>query len=96
MQRGRLYGQLCQLSAIGGGTVPGVPLIEIIADKRVLIENHRGVYRYTRDQICVLTNSGMIRVEGQKLFLEKMAHDQLTIVGRIDGVHVCRGKPNAD
>jgi len=96
MQRGRLYGRLCQLSAVGGGTVPSVPLIEIIADKRVLIENHRGVYRYTREQICIHTGSGMIRVDGQKLFLEKMTHDQLTIVGRIDGVHMCRGKSDAD
>lgn len=96
MQRGRLYGRLCQLSAVGNGTVPNVPLIEIIADKRVLIENHRGVYRYTREQICVHTSSGMIRIDGQKLFLEKMTHDQLTIVGRIDNVSICRGKPDAD
>ncbi len=96
MERGRLYNRLCQLSAIGSGTIPGVPLIEIIADRRVLIENHRGVYRYTREQICVHTTSGMIRIDGQKLFLEKMSHDQLTVVGRIDGVSMCRGRINAD
>lgn len=95
MQRGRLYNRLCQLSATGEGTIPGVPLIEIIADKRVLIENHRGVYRYTREQICVHSSSGMIRIDGKKLFLEKMSHDQLTIVGIIEGVFLCRGGINA-
>lgn len=95
MQRGRLYNRLCQLSTFGEGTVPSVPLIEIIADRRVLIENHRGVYRYTREQICVHTVSGMVRIDGQKLFLERMSHDQLIIVGKIDGVSICRSGRNA-
>ena len=91
MQKGRLYDRLCQLSASGSGIVPGVPLVEIIADRRVLIENHCGVYRYTRDQICIQTTSGMIQIDGMNLYLEKMTYDQLTIVGKIDSVRLCRG-----
>ena len=91
MQKGRLYDRLCQLSASGSGIVPGVPLVEIIADRRVLIENHRGVYRYTREQICIQTTSGMIQIDGMNLYLEKMTYDQLTIVGKIDSVRLCRG-----
>ena len=96
MQRGRLYEKLCNISPISGGAIPGVPLIEIIADKRVLIENHHGVYCYTRDHICIHTSSGMIRVVGEKLFLEKMTQDQLTIVGKISGVEICNGGIDAD
>ena len=96
MGRGRLYDRLCHISTIGNGTMPGVPLIEIIADKRVLIENHRGIYRYTREQICVHTASGMIRIDGQKLFIEKMTRDQLIVVGKVEGVVMCRGGKHAD
>ena len=96
MRQGRLYNRLCQMSFSGNGTVPGIPLIEIIADKRVLIENHRGIHRYTREIICVETAIGIVRIKGQMLFLEKMSYDQLTITGNIDGVMLCRGGKNAD
>lgn len=96
MRRGRFYDRLCEVSAMGNGTMPSVPLVEIIADKRVLIENHRGIHCYTREQICVHTVSGMIRINGKKLFLEQMSHDQLTIVGKIEGVIMCRGVQDAD
>ena len=94
MQRDHMINRLYQLSA-GCSVVPGVPLIEIIADHRVLIENHRGVHRYTREQICVQTSLGMIRIDGKKLFLEKMSKDQLTIIGKIDAVSLYRGGKNA-
>ena len=89
-----MINRLCQLST-GCSAVPGVPLIEILADQRVLIENHRGVHRYTREQICIKSTLGMIRIDGKKLFLEKMSKDQLTIIGKIDTVSLCRGGKNA-
>ena len=96
MRSKRLYDRLCEFSAIGSGSIPGVPLVEIIADRRVLIENHKGVYRYTREQICIHSASGMIRIDGKQLYIEKMSHDQLAIVGKINGVVLCRGGKNAD
>lgn len=91
MSSRRINEHLGRLSTIGDGIVPGVPLIELIADKRVLIENHRGICKYTREQICVYAQCGIIRVCGQKLFLDKMTKDQLTITGKIDGIYWCRG-----
>lgn len=92
--RMRFYDRLAHLSALGNGTVPGVPLIEIIADKRVLIENHHGVCRYTHDQICVKTALGVIRIDGKCLFLEKMTKEQITVIGRIEGIYICRSEHN--
>ena len=73
MQKDRVFNRLYQA---GGGAVAGVPLIEIIADRRVLIENHHGVYRYTREQICIQTKGGMIKVDGKQLFLEKISKER--------------------
>ena len=96
MDRMRLYDRLSQLSMLGNGTVPGIPLVEIIADKRVLIENHQGVCCYSHEQICVKTSLGPVRIDGQCLHLKKMSKEQLTIVGKIEGVHICRGERNGD
>ena len=92
MQKDRVFNRLCQA---GGGAVAGVPLIEIIADRRVLIENHHGVYRYTREQICIQTKGGMIKVDGKRLFLEKISKEQLTIIGKIESVSLCQGGEHA-
>ena len=94
MQRDRMINRLCQLST-GCSAVPGVPLIEILADQRVLVENHCGVHRYTREQICIQTTLGMIKIDGKKLFLDRMSKDQLTIIGKIDAVSLCWGGQNA-
>lgn len=91
MQHGGIYDRLSRLSAIGSGSVPGVPLIEMISDKRVLIENHQGICRYTREQICIYAQCGIICVNGQNLYLEKMSKEQMVITGNVNGVHWCRG-----
>ena len=33
--------------------LPGVPIVELAGDRRVLIENHRGVTEYGMERICV-------------------------------------------
>ena len=96
MANGSIYDRLSRLSAIGDGTVPGVPLIEMISDKRVLIENHRGICRYTREQICVHAKCGVICINGQMLYLEKMSKEQLIVTGKIYGVCWCRGGKHGD
>lgn len=74
-----------------GETLPGKPLVEIIGDKRVLIENHFGVTAYCDKEICVKTSLGCVCITGSELMLAQMTRQQLVIVGRVDGVHLLRG-----
>ena len=84
------------LSRLGGiDNNPKMPLVELSGCGRVLIENHKGIYRYSREQICVCTVLGMIRIDGCRLFIEKMSNEQLTITGVIHNVSLCRGAKNA-
>lgn len=66
------------------------PLVEISGEKRVLIENHRGVSQYGREQICVKVSYGQLSVRGNGLTLAQMTKEQLVICGRIDGVSLLR------
>ena len=88
----RFKDRLANLSTLGNGIVPGVPLIEIIADRRVLIEHHNGICRYTREQICVRTSYGAIKIEGSGLYMKKMTKEQLLITGQIACICICRGR----
>lgn len=71
--------------------MPGLPVIEILDHKRVLIENHCGVTEYENDMIRVRVKFGQICVEGTSLKLAKMSKGQLVISGCIDAVRLFRG-----
>lgn len=71
-------------------TLPGVPLVEICGNGRVLIENHMGISVYEPDKICVKVSYGQVSVQGKCLELAKMTRGQLIICGRVDCVSLIR------
>lgn len=62
------------------------PLIEILGDHRVLVENHRGLVGYTDDQIIIRVNNGYVFVKGISLKLRLMSKEKLVICGKIHAV----------
>ena len=72
--------------------LPGVPLLELAGESRVLIENHYGVSEYSRERVGVKVRFGVLLVCGCGLELAKLSKDQLVISGRIDGIQVIRGR----
>lgn len=70
--------------------LPLEPIVELAGDRRVLIENHRGVFQYTRETIGVKMRYGSLTVCGCGLTLCQMTRERLVISGRIDGVTLTR------
>lgn len=70
----------------------GIPLVEIAGEKRVLIENHRGVTEYHTDKISVRVKFGQICICGDDLTLAQMTGACLVICGRIDSITLLRGR----
>lgn len=70
--------------------VPGIPLIEIAGQGRLLIENHRGVCCCGREQIRIRVNYGEVTVTGCRLELAWMSKEMVVITGRIDCVTLHR------
>lgn len=68
----------------------GETLVEITADRRVLVENHRGVIQYGQTEICVKVKFGVIHICGTDLELTRMSSDQLIVSGCIRGVMLSR------
>lgn len=73
-----------------GEPLPGQPLIEVAGERRVLIEHHRGVTQYSREEICVKVSYGNVQIRGCSLELTRMTAHQLVISGRIDCVMLHR------
>lgn len=70
--------------------LPGIPLVELAGENRVLIENHYGVTEYGCNEICIKVNYGKICVRGNKLELSRMTKHQLVITGCIDNISLIR------
>lgn len=89
-QKGYWMQRIMDRADLPSDMLPGLPVVEIAGDRRLLIENHLGVTEYGREHICVKAKFGQIRVCGGCLELSKMAKGQLVICGRIDSVSLIR------
>ena len=86
----RMMERLVDSADLSGEAIPGLPLVELSGDRRVLIENHRGVTEYSGERIGIRVRYGQVLVCGCGLELARMSKEQLVILGRIDGITLCR------
>lgn len=90
----KLWETLCRQTDLPDEVFPGQSLIEIVDDRRVLVENHRGVKEYGPEAICVQVKFGMLRICGKNLHLRCMTRTKLVISGCIHNITISRrGKP---
>lgn len=81
---------LADSADLSGEPLPGVPVVELAGDRRILIERHGGVTEYSDQRICVKVRYGLICISGSCLELTCMTRQQLVITGRIDCVQLQR------
>ncbi len=86
----RRFLELVQKADIPGESLPGQPLLELLEDRRVLIENHRGILQYGPEIIQIKVRFGSLCVCGKQLRLCRMQENQLVIQGKIDSIQVER------
>lgn len=85
-RRGDWLQHLADGTELESEVLPGLPILEIAGDRRVLIERHRGVLEYGPERIVVRVSYGTACIAGCGLELIQMTHQQLVIAGRVDSV----------
>ena len=91
MERGMQWiRKLADEADLHGENLPGVPVVELAGNRRVLIEKHKGVSAYSREEISVRVSYGEVTVCGCGLELTLMTREQLVISGLIDQVRMLR------
>lgn len=86
----RQYGNGMRWLTESERVLPGVPVVELAGDRRVLIENHKGVVEYGKERICVKVQYGLLCICGIDMELAKMSKEQLVIAGKIESVSIQR------
>ena len=60
-----------------------VPRTEIMGNSRINVENFRGILDYNETCVKINTTTGIIKIEGDELFIESITDDGAFIRGRI-------------
>lgn len=87
-----LIERFAAVSSLETEALPGLPLVELVGNRRVLIENHCGVLQYSDNGIWVKVKNGQLVISGTKLELARMTKEQLIIIGQIESVQVYNGR----
>ena len=66
----------------------GLPKLELVGDRELWVENHRGILSYGDREILISGGAFLIRVAGEELELRAMTGVELLITGRIAGVEL--------
>ena len=90
MANKHLLEKVAKAVELSGEPIPGKPLVEIVGQRAVLIENHCGVISYSTENVTVKTKHGCVVVNGSQLILRQMTSEQLKICGTIFKVELRR------
>ena len=78
-----LKNRLSELSELPKDVVLGIPMLTMIGQMELNIENYRGIIEYTDSLIRVHTKDGQIRVSGRELKVEYYTNDEMKVPGHI-------------
>lgn len=88
--KGVLFDRVAFHAELPTEAIPGMPLVEIVGCRRVLVENHKGISMYGCKEIHVNVSYGQLCICGEGLELARMTNKQLVITGKIDSISICR------
>ena len=71
-----------------GDVVAGLPRVELIGNRELRMENHKGILAYGREEILVSGGKLIVRVKGEGLELKAMNGSELLITGTVASVEL--------
>ena len=85
-----LWDRLLDRTDLQTEPLPRLPLAELAGDRRLLVENHRGVTEYGPERIRIRVAFGTLCIGGCGLVLAHLSREQLVITGRIQEIRIIR------
>jgi len=84
------WDRLAERADLPGEAMPRQCILELVGDKRILIERHAGIREYSLERIRIKVDYGELCICGNGLHMARMCSSQLVITGSIDSVTVIR------
>ena len=87
-RREGLLEKTAELFDLPADALAGLPKVELVGDRELRIENHRGILAYGTEEIHISGGSYVVKVTGEGLELRAMTGLELLITGRIAGIQL--------
>jgi len=78
--------RMAEASSMPKDVVLGVPIVTIVGEFEINIENYRGIIEYTDVLIRIKVKNGQIKITGKRLQIEYYTNDDMMITGRIEKI----------
>ena len=65
-----------------------LPRITMIGNTEILIENHKGIEKYTSEEIWLRVKNGNMRIYGRKLAIRFIEKDDIKLEGFINSIEM--------
>lgn len=85
-RKGFLLEKTSEILDIPRDILTGLPRIELLGDRELRMECHKGILAYGSEEIHISGGKLVVRVRGKELELRAMDPVQLLITGRIEAV----------
>ena len=85
-----VLGEVAELFDLPGEMVGTRPHLELLGDKQLYLERHRGILSYSEEFLDINTPAGVLRLRGTGLRILSMTAEALRIGGGIDAVEWVR------
>ena len=87
-RRTSLLEKTAQVFDLPADVVAGLPRLELVGDRELRMENHRGILSYGTQEIHVSGGAFGVKVCGAELELRTMNALELLITGHITDIHI--------
>ena len=87
-RRTGLLERTAQMFDLPADALAGLPRLELVGDRELRMENHKGILAYGTEEIHINGGKLIVRVQGAGLELRAMNAGQLLITGEIRAIHL--------
>ena len=64
---------------------PNIPKIAVIAGKKAVVHNFRGIIEYDDEKVNLSTACGIFSIAGEGLCIKTLTDDEITLDGKVTG-----------
>ena len=83
MEQDKIKTQLAKIFDLPQDVVLNLPLIYLTGSLNLVLENHRGIHKYTTEVIKIKVECGYIIIHGLDLKLDYLSENKITVIGQI-------------
>ena len=81
-----LRDKILRVSEFPRDVVMGMPVLNVLGQSELRLENYRGILEYTEEMVRILIKGGQIKVTGRVLQVVYYTNDEMKISGYIKSI----------